>query len=120
VLNNLLNNALKHMGDVDEPGVEVSIERTAADRVRVDVHDNGKGLAPALEPSIFEPYVRGNTSAPGLGLGLATVKRVVEGHGGHVGVRSIPGHGCTFLFELPIAGLFADTPMSSGAAPEQA
>jgi hypothetical protein len=51
---------------------------------------------------MFEPYVRGeDSSQSGLGLGLATVKRLVDGHGGSVGVVSRPGQGTLFWFRLP-------------------
>jgi signal transduction histidine kinase len=53
--------------------------------------------------TIFEPYVRGrNSNQPGIGLGLATVRRIVESHRGRVGVQSRPGCTC-FWFELPKA-----------------
>jgi signal transduction histidine kinase len=55
-------------------------------------------------PHAFDPYVRGaGTSEPGLGLGLATVRRLVEGHDGRTGVSSQPGEGALFWFELPAA-----------------
>lgn len=54
---------------------------------------------------VFEPYFRGQAGgAEGLGLGLATVKKLAEGHGGRVGVTSERGKGSTFWFELPRAG----------------
>ncbi len=57
-----------------------------------------------LVDRIFEPYVRGTaTDKPGLGLGLAAVKRFAETHGGRVGVRSEPGAGSAFWFGLPRA-----------------
>ena len=53
---------------------------------------------------MFQPYVRGRgVVAAGLGLGLATVKRLAESHGGSFGVRSSPGAGSTFWFEIPAA-----------------
>ena len=55
-----------------------------------------------LTERIFEPWVRGpKTGVPGIGLGLATVKRLVESHGGAVGVRAGSRGGALFWFELP-------------------
>ena len=74
------------------------------ERVRFEVEDTGPGLPPELVPQAFDPYVRGaGTSEPGLGLGLATVRRLAEGHDGRYGVSSRPGEGALFWFELPAA-----------------
>jgi signal transduction histidine kinase len=101
LLSNLLRNAIKHMGESARREVQVRI-LPRHDRVRFEVEDTGPGLAPELVPQVFEPYVRGpTTSAPGLGLGLATVRRLVEGHDGRYGVSSPPGEGALFWFELP-------------------
>lgn len=100
---NLTRNAVKYIGD----GPVRRIEIRALDRediVRVEVQDTGPGLPPGLEEHVFEPYVRGSRATqPGIGLGLATVKRLAEAHGGKCGVHSVPGEGCTFWFELPKA-----------------
>jgi len=72
--------------------------------VRVEVADTGPGLPPGSEQLVFEPFRRaGNSHLPGLGIGLATVKRIVEAYGGRLGVWSTPGRGSTFWFELPEA-----------------
>jgi signal transduction histidine kinase len=102
VLSNLLRNAVKYMRD-DGSERSLTIRACAsAATVRVEVQDTGPGLPPGLEEHVFEPYVRAPDNAkPGLGLGLATVKRFVEAHRGRVGVDSAPDQGCTFWFELP-------------------
>jgi signal transduction histidine kinase len=103
LLSNLLRNAIKHMGNSKRRQIEVRIE-PRHDRVRFEVEDTGPGLPPELMPQAFDPYVRGTgTSEPGLGLGLATVRRLVEGHYGRYGVTSTPGEGALFWFELPAA-----------------
>ncbi len=103
VLSNLIGNGLKYMGESPVRRIIVRCRRFEQ-RARVEVHDTGPGLAPNLERDIFEPYVRGTGSTqPGIGLGLATVSRIVRSHGGSVGVRSTPGGGCSFWFDLPYA-----------------
>jgi signal transduction histidine kinase len=98
---NLLNNAIKYMGDRPERRITVRV-RDVGERVRVEVADTGPGIPPHVLPTIFEPYVRGPTAGkPGIGLGLATVKRIAQSHGGQAGVESTPGRGSTFWFELP-------------------
>ena len=102
LLSNLVHNGIKYLGGARERRVVVRAVRVG-DRARVEVEDTGPGLPPGAEDDVFEPYVRADRSGqPGLGLGLATVKRLVEGYGGSVGVRSRPW-GCTFWFELPVA-----------------
>ncbi len=103
ILSNLVHNAVKYMGDRPEKRVTIRAATLGA-VVRVEVEDTGPGLAPELEPHVFEAYVRAvGDTRPGLGLGLATVKRFVESHGGRVGVDSSPEHGCCFWFEMPRA-----------------
>ncbi len=70
--------------------------------VRFEIEDTGPGVPPALADRVFERHVRGERSS-GLGLGLATVKRLVETHRGRLGVRSSPGRGSCFWVELPAA-----------------
>lgn len=101
---NLVRNAIKHMGERPLRQIRVRV-MPRSDRVRFEVEDSGPGLSPELLPDAFDPYVRGTgTREPGLGLGLATVRRLVEGHGGRYGVASRLGEGSLFWFELPVAG----------------
>ena len=103
LVSNLVRNAIKHMGDRPRREVRVRVQ-VHGDRARFEVGDTGPGLPPGLVARAFDPYVRGaGTAEPGLGLGLATVRRLVEGHDGRYGVRSELGAGALFWFELPVA-----------------
>ncbi len=102
ILSNLLANAAKCMRESPVRRITVRALRVGH-KARVEVEDTGPGVPPGLEASIFEPYVRAPAAKqPGLGLGLATVKRLVETHGGAVGVRPSTQGGALFYFELPL------------------
>jgi signal transduction histidine kinase len=106
IASNLVANALKYLGDAPERKVHIRVRSRGA-QLRVEVEDTGPGVPSALTRSIFEPYVRGpGTGKSGLGLGLATVKRLVCAHGGDVGVRAAESGGAVFWFDLPRAGGF--------------
>ncbi len=108
ILSNLLGNAAKCMRESPVRRITVRALRVG-NRARVEVEDTGPGVPPGLEASIFEPYVRApSPMQPGLGLGLATVKRLVETHGGAVGVRRAAQGGALFYFELPLVPTKAD------------
>jgi signal transduction histidine kinase len=103
LVSNLVRNGVKYVGEGPAPRVVVRA-RCHGIMTTVEVEDNGPGLPAAPGFDVFEPYVRGpDNREPGIGLGLATVKRVVEAHGGTVCVRSSPGVGCRFIFTLPSA-----------------
>lgn len=101
LLENLILNAIKYVGEQGQRWVTARAE-VGETSVRLVVQDSGPGLPPGMEQTIFEPYVRGRgVRQAGIGLGLATVKRIAEAHGGRVGVKSRPGAGATFWVELP-------------------
>ena len=103
VIHNLVRNAIKYIGDGPHRLV-VTRAVVAAQSVRVSVQDSGPGLPAGMEQAVFAPYVRApGTRAPGIGLGLATVKRIVESRRGRVGVWSEPRKGATFWVDLPLA-----------------
>jgi signal transduction histidine kinase len=104
LVSNLVRNAIKYMGSSEVRRVRVHVG-DAGDRLRVSVEDTGPGIPSDKKGILFEPYVRADSNQPGIGLGLATVKRLVEAHGGRVGFESPPGSGCTFWFELPKASV---------------
>jgi signal transduction histidine kinase len=103
LLTNMVGNAIKYIGSGPARRVVVrAMDR--GDAIRVEVQDTGPGIPAHLREAVFQPYVRvGDTSAAGIGLGLATVKRLVEGHGGRVGVDAALARGSIFWFELPKA-----------------
>jgi signal transduction histidine kinase len=100
VIVNLLTNALRYGGG--QP-VEVSVHDDAG-KVRIDVRDQGRGIAPADIERIFEPYERGarNGEPKGLGLGLYISRQLATSHGGALTVTSQPGQGSTFSLLLPV------------------
>jgi signal transduction histidine kinase len=102
VLLNLVGNALKFT----EVG-EVRIQVTAADEMfTVTVADTGPGIAEAEQQKIFEEFQQAENATTrtqgGTGLGLAIAKKIVELHGGRIGVESHLGKGSTFWFTVPI------------------
>jgi signal transduction histidine kinase len=103
VVSNLLSNAAKFTKDC--PVRNISVRSVAGERrVRLEVEDSGPGIPLGCEQSIFEPYHRApGVTQPGLGLGLATVKRIVLAYGGAVGVRRSKAGGAIFWFDLPRA-----------------
>ena len=108
VLGNLLRNGLKYLGKA-EPRQVLLRARRRRGRVLFEVEDTGPGIPAQLGTRIFEPYIRGpDTGAPGIGLGLATVKRLVESHRGSLGVRAGAHGGALFWFELDEASAADD------------
>lgn len=101
VFGNLLGNAIKYLGDTPSPTVEIgSVDRGAF--VECFVTDNGIGIDPAYHDKIFEIFQRlKEVDAPGTGVGLAIVKKIVDGAGGRIWVESAPGRGATFRFTWP-------------------
>jgi two-component system sensor histidine kinase PilS (NtrC family) len=77
-------------------------EAEGAASVEIVVRDTGSGIAPDVLERIFDPFF--TTRREGSGLGLATVHRIVEGHGGSLRVETTPGSGTAFRVRLPSAG----------------
>lgn len=101
VLSNLVGNAIEHAGEQGE--VSLRAEPDGGD-VRVSVSDTGPGIDPASLPYVFERYWQAEGGRPhNLGLGLSIARRIVEAHGGQIGVESELGNGTRFFFTLPRA-----------------
>lgn len=102
IVGNLLGNAIKFMGDSPERKIEVCASRAGA-RVCIEVTDPGPGLPCGAEARMFEPYVRGSSGSAGIGLGLATVKRLVTSYGGSIEYQRREPRGSIFRVYLPFA-----------------
>jgi len=104
VFQNLIDNAVKFMGDQIDPLIEIGCERKNGD-VAVCVRDNGMGIDPRHKDQLFGLFEKLSPDTEGTGLGLALVKRIVETHGGRVWVESEGiGKGACFWFTLPGKG----------------
>jgi PAS domain S-box-containing protein len=101
VMTNLLDNAVKFMGGQKEPRIEIGVRDDAGTRVFF-VRDNGAGIDKENLEKVFGLFERLNPDIPGTGIGLSTVKRIIEAHGGKIWAESEgPGMGTTFRFTLP-------------------
>ena len=99
-LGNLVRNGVKYTmagGTVEMRG---SINK---ERVIIEVEDCCGGLPPGKVEQAFAPFVRLDTNQTGFGLGLAIAKQAVDAHAGTIRVQNLPGKGCVFVLELPIA-----------------
>ena len=103
VLQNLLDNAAKYMGDQPNPRIEVGSQGEDAERGMpvFFVKDNGMGIDPEHHERIFGLFNKLDAKSEGTGVGLALVKRIVEIHGGRIWIQSEAGNGSTFYFTLP-------------------
>jgi light-regulated signal transduction histidine kinase (bacteriophytochrome) len=101
LLENLLGNAWKFTVGVAKPRVEVGLEARAEGRAYF-VKDNGAGFNMDYASKLFQPFQRlhSDKEFAGTGIGLATVYRIVERHGGRVWAQGAPGQGATIYFTL--------------------
>ncbi len=102
VIQNLIDNAAKFMGDQKDPRIEIGARGQGAETVFF-VRDNGIGIDPQHHERIFGLFDKLDSGADGTGVGLALVKRIVELHGGRIWVESEgSGEGAVFCFTLPL------------------
>lgn len=100
LIQNLLSNGLKF--SPDEPRVEISATRDEGAWL-IEVADRGSGVDPADTSRVFDPLVRARTDVPGHGIGLSTCRRIVQAHGGDIGIRPREGGGTIAWFRLAAA-----------------
>ncbi|MBX2986441.1 MAG: HAMP domain-containing histidine kinase [Bdellovibrionaceae bacterium] len=105
VLENLLGNAVKYTSK--KPAAKIRLghapQDKLADKPGFFIEDNGAGFDPEQSHRLFQPLVRLHRSGdfPGTGLGLASVARVIQRHGGQIHAEGRPGDGAVFYFSLP-------------------
>jgi signal transduction histidine kinase len=102
VLQNLLDNAWKFTSRQDDASIEFGTKPTVHGSVCCYVSDNGAGFDPAYADKLFTPFQRLHTirEFPGTGVGLASVRQIVERHGGHTWAEGAVSLGATFYFTL--------------------
>ncbi|HEY5730172.1 MAG TPA: HAMP domain-containing sensor histidine kinase, partial [Anaerolineales bacterium] len=105
VVQNLIGNAIKFMGDQSRPTIEIGTNGMDTDGKPIFfVRDNGIGIEPEYHERIFGLFNRLDPSIEGTGIGLTLVKRIIDIHGGRIWIDSATGRGSTFLFTLPTPG----------------
>lgn len=103
IFQNLIDNAVKFMGNQKEPRIEIGVESRDAETVFF-VRDNGDGIDPRYHEKVFALFEKLNPKIEGTGMGLALVKRIVELYDGRIWVESKgTGQGACFYFTLPAA-----------------
>jgi light-regulated signal transduction histidine kinase (bacteriophytochrome) len=111
VMENLLRNAWKYTSQHEHARIEFGVENKNG-RTIYFVKDDGSGFDPRSTDRLFQPFQRLHSSAefPGNGVGLATVKRIIQRHGGEVWAEGAVEKGATFYFTLGPARSAAGVP----------
>jgi len=99
-ISNLLRNAFKFT----QPSSHVQLRAVPrTDRISIEIEDECGGLPPGAAEALFTPFRQWGPDRSGLGLGLAITRRSIEMDGGKISVRDIPGKGCVFVVDMPLA-----------------
>ncbi|GAB4157745.1 MAG: hypothetical protein Fur0037_25560 [Planctomycetota bacterium] len=114
VLTNLVGNAVRF---TERGHVAVAVERKGPGRIEFAVEDTGIGIAPDRQEAVFDPFVQEDNSTSrrfgGTGLGLSISRQIVRAMGSDIGIRSAPGAGSRFSFELRVDELPGPEPRAS-------
>jgi DNA-binding response OmpR family regulator len=102
LLDNLFDNAWKYTSECEKPKIELGVSHQGGEPVYY-VRDNGQGFDMAHADRLFTPFasIDGNPSRRGIGIGLATVRKIVERHGGRVWAEGEPERGARISFTVP-------------------
>ncbi|MCB8942467.1 MAG: tetratricopeptide repeat protein [Ardenticatenaceae bacterium] len=104
VMQNLVENAVKYMGEQERPFIEIGVRQTADETVYY-VKDNGIGIEPKYQARVFDLFEQLQPQAEGTGIGLALAQRIIESHGGRIWVESEGlGRGSVFCFVVAAEG----------------
>jgi len=107
VIMNLVRNAVDAMSEHDRRELRVTTREAASGMIAVGVADSGPGLSEQVRARLFQPFV--SSKADGMGIGLSICRAIVQAHHGRISSEPNPGGGAHFVFELPHAGIAADT-----------
>lgn len=111
VFDNLLHNAAQALGESRRRSRHIRVAATVVGKMlRVNITDNGPGIAPHVLPRIFDPFFTTKDVGSGTGLGLSLVFGIVDKHGGSIRAESTYGHGATFVVDLPLSKVSAAKP----------
>ena len=102
VLENLFGNACKYTKGKVEADISLTASREGS-RLVFAVTDNGTGFDRAEADDLFRPFKRLSNARgfPGFGVGLTTVQRIIQRHGGEIWAKAVPNEGATFYFTIP-------------------
>jgi signal transduction histidine kinase len=100
VLQNLIDNAINFCREGDY--INIEIQPASRNKVNITIADSGEGIGTDELPHIFERYYKGKVYNESTGLGLAIVKKIIDLHHSEINVKSIPGKGTSFEFNLPV------------------
>ncbi|MGD0785869.1 MAG: ATP-binding protein [Sedimentisphaerales bacterium] len=105
LMQNLIANGIKYQAKDNIPRITITSKSAGNGTVRINVTDNGIGIKPEYQSAIFVMFKRlhSRNEYEGTGIGLAVCKKIVERHGGQIGIESEYGKGCTFWFTMPVA-----------------
>ena len=101
VLFNLISNAVKYSAQNPSPQIEFGASGAGDDRTFF-VRDNGIGFDMATADKLFQPFqrLRSGSQFPGMGIGLATARKIIDRHGGRLWAEASPDNGATFFFTV--------------------
>jgi signal transduction histidine kinase len=118
VFQNLLGNALKYSCGLVNAVIEVDSIQQRDEPPIIFVRDNGAGFNMKYAERLFGVFQRFHTESEfeGTGVGLATVHRIIQKHGGTIWAKAEPNHGATFYFSLPMTGQAVTTPKATAAS----